>query len=77
MARVRRKKRGRLGLLVLAVIVLLLGGSLALLVWLYRGDVEGIFGTKNRGLALPDGGKPSQEIFEEERKQLEDILKRK
>lgn len=77
MARVRRKKRGRLGLLVLAVIVLMLAGSFALLVWLYRGDVEGIFGTKNRGLSLPDNGKPAQEIFDEERKQLEDILKRK
>ena len=77
MARVRRKKRGRLGLLVLTVIVLMLAGSFALLVWLYRGDVGGIFGTKNRGRPLPDNGKPAQEIFEEERKQLEDILKRK
>lgn len=77
MAPVRRKKRGRLGLLVFAVVVLILAGSLALVIWLYRGDVDGIFGTKNRGLSLPDKGKPAQEIFEEERKQIEEILKRK
>jgi hypothetical protein len=59
------------------LLVLLLAGSAAVVLWLYRGDVDAIFGGKGVDFRPTDESKPAQEIREEERKQLEDILKQR
>lgn len=73
----RKKKRSRVALAFFSFIVLLLAGLLAIVVWLYRGDIDAIFRTRDGKVSSQENAKPSQEILEEERKQLEDILKRR
>lgn len=73
----RKKKRSRVALVLFSIIVLLLAGSFVIVVWLYRGDIEGIFKIRGGKISSQEKAQPSQEILEEERKQLEDILKRK
>lgn len=69
----KKKKRRRVVLFVLSIILLFLVGSFAIIVWLFRGDIEAIFKTRDRKVSKV---KPQQEILEEERKQLEEVLKR-
>lgn len=73
----KKKKRSRLALFVLSIIVLFLVGSFAVIVWLLRGDIEVLFKPRDRKISSQEKAKPSQEILEEERKQLEEIIKQR
>lgn len=69
------KKKWRSRFILLALLFLF---SCAILLWFYRGDLEGLFRSV-RGKIIPEQSqKPSQEkISEEDRKKLEEILKRR
>ena len=73
----KKKRKSRVALFALSIIALFLVGAFAVMVWLYRGDFQGIFKTRDRKVLSEEKVKPQQEILEEERKQLEEILKRR
>lgn len=73
----KKKKKSRVALFALSVIVLFLVGAFAVMVWLYRGDIQSIFKTTDGKVSPEEKVKPQQEILEGERKQLEEILKQR
>ena len=73
----KKKRKGRVALFALSFIVLLLVGAFAIVVWLYRGDFQGIFKMSDGRVPPEEKVKPQQEILEGERKQLEEILKQR
>lgn len=73
----KKKRKSRVALFALSIIVLFLAGAFAIMVWLYRGDIRGIFKARDGRVSSEEKVKPQQEILEEERKQLEEILKRR
>jgi len=73
----RRKKRRWLSVFVVSIFSVFLVWILAFLVWLYWPDLQSFFQSEaQKGPAEKSAG-ASQEILEEERKQLEEILKRR
>jgi len=69
-----KKKRRRWPFL-LALLFLFL---CAILLWFYRGDLEGLFRSVRKKAVPEQSQKSSQEkISEEDRKKLEEILKRR
>lgn len=69
------KNKSSRWLFLLALLFLFL---FAVLLWFYRGDLEGLFSSVRRKTAPEQSQKPSQEkISEEDRKKLEEILKRR
>ncbi|GEM_PF-5232760 len=73
----KKKRKSRVALFALSIIALFLVGAFAVTVWLYRGDFQGIFKTGDGKVSSEEKVEPQQEILEEERKQLEEILKRR
>ena len=73
----KKKRKGRVALFALSFIVLFLVGAFAIVVWLYRGDFQGIFKMSDGRVPSEEKVKPQQEILEGERKQLEEILKQR
>ena len=93
MARKRQRKRSRLRTVVLLLLLPLVIWFLALLIWFNWYDLTGVFRKREIGPAnskpteqqidktdRPERGpasKPQERIFDEDRKQLEEILKRR
>ncbi|MGH7854643.1 MAG: hypothetical protein ACREP3_14450 [Candidatus Binatia bacterium] len=92
MARKKQRKRGWLRTLVLFLLIPLAVWSIAFLIWFYWYDLSNLFSREGPGRASPKpprqtekddrrertpAPQPQEKIFEEDRKQLEDVLKRR
>lgn len=74
----RRKKRAWLALIGLSVVSVLAIWSLAFLLWLFWPDLKELLQpTPPRSGAPPDRGQAGEQIRDGERRELEEILKRK
>jgi len=74
----RKRRRGRLALSVILSLSVLLAWSIAFLVWLFWSDIERLVQSGGGKTASePIRKSPPEKISEEERKQLEEILKKR
>ena len=73
-----RKKRRRVALIGLSIVIVFMVWSLAFFLWLFWPDLEELLWSEKVKTAPGTNQRPSREqIYEQERKQLEDILKRR
>ena len=92
MARKKQRRKSWLRTLVLFLMIPLAVWLIAFLIWFYWYDLSGLFNREGPGRASPKSprltetddrrergpaAQPQEKIFEEDRKQLEDVLKRR
>lgn len=74
----KRRKRGWFALVGAAVVTVFLIWLVAFLLWLFWPELRGYFRPEEKKVSSGEKqGSSREQIYEEERKRLEDILKRK
>jgi len=74
----RKRRRSRLGLFAVLSLSVLLAWLIAFLVWLFWSDLERLVQSGDgKTTSEPIRKSPPEKISEEERKQLEEILKKR